>query len=101
MTGHGCGAGHTTAPDHMPDRAQDSACTQGGTSLIADTLVPAWRRATFLISRARIIGAGNVLAAMAAAVFGTLRRLPSRQVLRDVRRRRGWTGIGPTSGEGG
>ena len=23
-------AEHTTAPDHMPDRAQDSACIQGG-----------------------------------------------------------------------
>ncbi len=30
MTGRIFDAGHTTAPDHMPDRDQDSACIQGG-----------------------------------------------------------------------
>ena len=30
MTGRIFEAGHTTAPDHMPKRAQDSACIQGG-----------------------------------------------------------------------
>ena len=30
MTGRIFEAGHTTAPDHMPDRAKDSACIQGG-----------------------------------------------------------------------
>lgn len=30
MTGRIFEAGHTTAPDHMPDRAQDSACIKGG-----------------------------------------------------------------------
>ena len=30
MTGRIFEAGHTTAPDHMPDRAQVSACIQGG-----------------------------------------------------------------------
>jgi hypothetical protein len=30
MAGRLFEAGHTTAPDHMPDRAQDSACIQRG-----------------------------------------------------------------------
>jgi hypothetical protein len=30
MTGRIFEAGHTTAPDHMPERAQDSACIKGG-----------------------------------------------------------------------
>lgn len=30
MTGRNFEAGHTIAPDHMPNRAQDSACIQEG-----------------------------------------------------------------------
>lgn len=30
MTGRIFEAGHTTAPDHMPDRAQDTTCINGG-----------------------------------------------------------------------
>ena len=29
MTGRFVEAGHATAPDHMPDRAEDTACIQG------------------------------------------------------------------------